>query len=763
MTRKGRHRWGVHSSDEEDEADRAGAAARQRSPAPPAAAARAGAGGASASGAPPPASAFAPPPGAHAGVDLPPPAVAAALACRRARPLGAGGFGKVVAAELPPLGRVALKLAAPGAERALAAEAIHLRRAAHPAAARALGTCWAPGGPSALALELLPGGPLDGRLAAAPCADAPPASPPAAGRAPRPPKPPLPWRVRVRVAYQVASVLSYLHSRLGILHCDVKPGNVLVSPSGDAALIDFGVARPAAAGDARAAAAAAAALARAAGGARTPPPGGSRTPPLGGSRTPPLGGSRTPPPGGVRSGSSGGGSRTPPPPPAGGAAAHLAALTAGVARGAVAQLHGWCGTPGYVDPCFKQLGELCDKSDVFSLVRPTSLHAPWLPAKAPAPAPCSAPTPMPLSPLPPRPTHPCHPFAHPTPSQGVIMAQLLLDSDDPTEARRRALHQVKSGEMHLPDCLADWPRQSALAFGALALRCASAGERDARPRAAEAAGTLRELLLDAGEPGVGALAAGGLRLCADGAEPSRGSNGSSGGGGGAPGAQAAGAPPHLPAVVTLRLELAAGSGVAGDAILQPPHPAATTPAAAAASAAADPAPPPLRVTVARGKWDAATGRLSLALAAPGSGSGSGDGGGGGAPAQAAAPANVRAWPVEFEGTYIAGQLAGTWTYRAPAKAAAAAAPGAPAKAAAAAAARGGAKPVAAGATATGSAARPAAGQAWEVYSFVSHTPAPAPAPAPDGEGTAQPGAAAACAPGAAAAAANPAPGLVRAV
>ena len=41
---------------------------------------------------------------------------------------------------------------------------------------------------------------------------------------------------------QLADVLNYLHSRTPpILHCDIKPGNIIITPAGDAVLIDFNV------------------------------------------------------------------------------------------------------------------------------------------------------------------------------------------------------------------------------------------------------------------------------------------------------------------------------------------------------------------------------------------------------------------------------------------------------------------------------------------------------------------------------------------
>ena len=42
-----------------------------------------------------------------------------------------------------------------------------------------------------------------------------------------------------RVGLQIASGLSFLHFRLGLMHCDVKPENVLLCSQG-AKLCDFG-------------------------------------------------------------------------------------------------------------------------------------------------------------------------------------------------------------------------------------------------------------------------------------------------------------------------------------------------------------------------------------------------------------------------------------------------------------------------------------------------------------------------------------------
>ena len=49
-------------------------------------------------------------------------------------------------------------------------------------------------------------------------------------------------RERLRLFLQVCEAVEYAHER-GILHCDLKPSNILVTPDGDAKLIDFGLTR----------------------------------------------------------------------------------------------------------------------------------------------------------------------------------------------------------------------------------------------------------------------------------------------------------------------------------------------------------------------------------------------------------------------------------------------------------------------------------------------------------------------------------------
>lgn len=45
------------------------------------------------------------------------------------------------------------------------------------------------------------------------------------------------------ISLQIACALSYLHSSMGLLHLDIKPGNVLLTKTGDAKLSDVGFSR----------------------------------------------------------------------------------------------------------------------------------------------------------------------------------------------------------------------------------------------------------------------------------------------------------------------------------------------------------------------------------------------------------------------------------------------------------------------------------------------------------------------------------------
>jgi eukaryotic-like serine/threonine-protein kinase len=142
------------------------------------------------------------------------------------RVLGRGGFGVVYEARDRELQRlVAFKALRPG--RALdAKQADALRREAEAAAklnhpnvvtVHDFGTC--PAGPY-LILELLRGDPLSRRLE----------------------RGPLPPHEAVRIASGVAQALVHAHGA-GVVHRDLKPGNVFLGQGGSVKVLDFGLAR----------------------------------------------------------------------------------------------------------------------------------------------------------------------------------------------------------------------------------------------------------------------------------------------------------------------------------------------------------------------------------------------------------------------------------------------------------------------------------------------------------------------------------------
>ena len=55
-------------------------------------------------------------------------------------------------------------------------------------------------------------------------------------------KGPLPWRDALRVAGRLADALSHAHEH-GIVHRDIKPGNVMILKKGEPKIMDFGVAK----------------------------------------------------------------------------------------------------------------------------------------------------------------------------------------------------------------------------------------------------------------------------------------------------------------------------------------------------------------------------------------------------------------------------------------------------------------------------------------------------------------------------------------
>ena len=144
---------------------------------------------------------------------------------RLVRRIAAGGMGEVWAADDTVLGRrVALKVlvdelaADDRATRRFVREARATARLTHPNVARVY-DFGGDGGAPFLVMELLEGETLAARLAAGP----------------------LPPAEAARVAAAVADALDAAHQR-GIVHRDVKPANVMLTPDGEVKVMDFGIA-----------------------------------------------------------------------------------------------------------------------------------------------------------------------------------------------------------------------------------------------------------------------------------------------------------------------------------------------------------------------------------------------------------------------------------------------------------------------------------------------------------------------------------------
>jgi len=141
--------------------------------------------------------------------------------------LGAGGFGEVWRAthvvDGADVRTVAIKLLdAPGAggDAGWLDEVRAVRDVACDAVPTIFDAGVAPGGKVAfIAMELLEGTALDGRLA----------------------RGPIPWRRALAIARQVARALAACH-RVGVVHCDLKPQNVFLCASGRVCVLDYGVA-----------------------------------------------------------------------------------------------------------------------------------------------------------------------------------------------------------------------------------------------------------------------------------------------------------------------------------------------------------------------------------------------------------------------------------------------------------------------------------------------------------------------------------------
>ena len=126
-------------------------------------------------------------------------------------PLGAGGMGEVWKARDTRLNRtVAIKRLKRAHSARFEQEARAIAALNHPHICTLYDV-----GPDYLVMEYIEGRPLGG---------------------------PLPVEEAVRLAIQIAGALAEAHAK-GILHRDLKPANILLTPQGDAKLLDFGLAK----------------------------------------------------------------------------------------------------------------------------------------------------------------------------------------------------------------------------------------------------------------------------------------------------------------------------------------------------------------------------------------------------------------------------------------------------------------------------------------------------------------------------------------
>ena len=141
-------------------------------------------------------------------------------------PLGAGGMGVVYRARDEKLERtVAIKMLAPGvltgedARRHFRREALALAKLNHPRIA-AVYDVGEQDGADFIVMELVAGESLATRLRAGA----------------------LPVKEATAIALQVAEALEEAHEQ-GVIHRDLKPANVMITPKGNAKVLDFGLAK----------------------------------------------------------------------------------------------------------------------------------------------------------------------------------------------------------------------------------------------------------------------------------------------------------------------------------------------------------------------------------------------------------------------------------------------------------------------------------------------------------------------------------------
>lgn len=136
-----------------------------------------------------------------------------------------GGMGSVFRAERTDglEQRVALKLLPAdslGQPARIEREVRTLARLQHPAVAQLIDAGVEPDGTGWIAMELIDGVPIDRFCAAGP----------------------VPLAGRVQLLAEVAEAVAFAHRNF-VVHRDIKPGNVLVTPAGQPKLIDFGIAK----------------------------------------------------------------------------------------------------------------------------------------------------------------------------------------------------------------------------------------------------------------------------------------------------------------------------------------------------------------------------------------------------------------------------------------------------------------------------------------------------------------------------------------